>query len=814
MIRCTLRLFAVLVLFGASMPLAARPYTVEDLLRTEGFGSVTFGPHGRWLVFERLEPFLEMSRFDMLPHERLLRSGLYRVDLRRPWRAVPLLADPRPGVISYGFSTDGTRLAVGRFSGNRWELGIVTMATGAVRWLPLTPDYNPFYTTVQWISATRLVAIVEPDRALPWWLRRNGYAAETLPRRWKATRTGSAAAVTVIGSGHFINAGLPAPVNTLMMIDASSGRSRKLATGRFLTMTMAPDRGHIALIERGAAVHPPQGRPLRLVDRPYRETPAIYDLRRDRLWRLCRDCDVLGDVAWAGEGDRLAFYARRGDQDWSSAGMVETDVDRHSMTEVRAPGIAPVVTEGVDGSSNPAFHWLGRRLLLLARPANDPNGRADWYSVQHGAPVSLTSKLARVGTDMTTIEGCQAALHTDDGIWCLDGSAPKRLFGPGTRISNGWMIGWRRAADRITITGDVLQARAVTIEPDSKVDGLTASPDGKILLLRQVTSDGEKTLTLISRTQFGAIARVNQRLRDVAPARAVPVTSRSNGVQMTSWLFLPPKTVTGRKLATVVIPYPGTTFGNEPPADQQLGTSRFYANAQLLAAHGYAVLLPSLSATDKPPSGVFPYAAALDPIVDAAIATGYVDPDRIGLWGHSYGGYTVALITSQSRRYKAVVAQAGVYDLGAVPGTLMPQTQLAPQHGLFIGENFAYVETGQGRMGEPPWSAPMRYVRNSPVYRADKITTPMMIVATDQDVSPLPQAEQLFSALFRQDKDAELVTYWGEGHVVGSPYNLRDLYRRVFTWFDRFLGSPESVSVRPAQLASTDHSRHVPNARR
>jgi dipeptidyl aminopeptidase/acylaminoacyl peptidase len=58
----------------------------------------------------------------------------------------------------------------------------------------------------------------------------------------------------------------------------------------------------------------------------------------------------------------------------------------------------------------------------------------------------------------------------------------------------------------------------------------------------------------------------------------------------------------------------------------------------------------------------------------------------------------------------------------------------------------------------------------------------MLLIAADRDFSPLGQAEQLFSALFRQGKDAELVTYWGEGHVVASPANLADLYRRVIAF--------------------------------
>jgi hypothetical protein len=182
---------AAFIMLALGVPITARPYSVDDLLRTEDFGAVAFDPKGRWLVFERLEPFLAMSRFDMLARSSVLRSRLYRVDLDAPWLAVPLLSDPRPGTISYGFSTSGSRLAIGRLLGDRWQLGIVTMATGAVRWFDLSPDYSPFQTTLRWVSDDRLITIVNPDGERPWWLRTDSLPADRLPARWAATRSGT-----------------------------------------------------------------------------------------------------------------------------------------------------------------------------------------------------------------------------------------------------------------------------------------------------------------------------------------------------------------------------------------------------------------------------------------------------------------------------------------------------------------------------------------------------------------------------------------------------------------------------------------------
>jgi dipeptidyl aminopeptidase/acylaminoacyl peptidase len=90
-------------------------------------------------------------------------------------------------------------------------------------------------------------------------------------------------------------------------------------------------------------------------------------------------------------------------------------------------------------------------------------------------------------------------------------------------------------------------------------------------------------------------------------------------------------------------------------------------------------------------------------------------------------------------------------------------------------------------MRAPPWADPERYLLNSPLMQAGRISTPLLIAVGEIDGSHLGQAEELFSALFRQDRDALLLTYWGEPHLFGSPGNVRDLYRRGLAFLDAHL---------------------------
>ncbi|MEH3102195.1 S9 family peptidase [Sphingomonas adhaesiva] len=777
---------AVVLLLAWAEPIAARSYTVEDALRTEDIGAITFDPQDRWLVFERLEPLLAMSRFDMMPQSSVLRTRLYRVDLDTPWRARPLLADQRPGTIVYDVSPDGDQLAIGRIAGDRWSLGIVSMRSGEIRWLNVVPDYDPFRTTLRWVSNQQLAAITLPRGELPWWFRLSGYPAEILPARWAATRSGAATAVTVVGSGRFARSGSSAPVTTLALIDVRSGEATRVAMGAFLSLDVSPDRQHLALIERGVTVPLPQTRPVSQVDAAYRRTPIIYDLRRGTSWRPCAECDQLGRSEWSADGRRIAILARRTGEDWPEARMLEIDVGRRVALRRDAGNVAPLVAELPDGSAGASFRWRGRDLLLFGRSIGRSAARPEWYVLRGERADPLTSDLADVGPGLSRVDDCAAAMSASDGLWCLDAQRPRRLYDAGVRPSRGAAIGWRETGDHITLVGSVLPGRVMSIAAGERVDGIEASATGRLLAIRRTAGNGVKSLGLVSRDREGMLAQVNLHLNAVQPAIVRRLSySLPDGSAATGWLYLPPTARAGQTFSLVAIPYPGLAYGAAAPVDQAPGTDRLYTSAQLLAGGGYAVLLPSLPEHAPVADRVTNLVGDLDRAVDAAIGTGAIDPRRIALWGHSFGGYAVAMIATRSCRYASAIASAGIYDLAAVGGTFNMVTGLAPERDLSIGQNFAWAETGQGRFGAPPWVDPTPYVAASPVYQLGRIVIPMMIVAADHDISPLGQAQQLFSGLARQNKDAELVTYWGEDHVVLSPANLRDFYGRVFNWLER-----------------------------
>jgi dipeptidyl aminopeptidase/acylaminoacyl peptidase len=242
------------------------------------------------------------------------------------------------------------------------------------------------------------------------------------------------------------------------------------------------------------------------------------------------------------------------------------------------------------------------------------------------------------------------------------------------------------------------------------------------------------------------------------------------------------------RLPLLILPYPGLTRA-APPAPYGAGQAAFRHAPAVLASCGYAVLLPSLPRTpgSEPAEGL---ADQILSVADAAIASGGVDPDRIAIWGHSFGGYAALVTAAKSDRIKAVISASAPIDLVAFRGAFTPQTALFPEDGLELTAGAGWTEGGQGALRVPPWIDPERYRRNSPLFLAPKIHAPVLLMHGDRDNVAVGQSQAMFAALWRLHHDAEFVTLWGEGHVASSPATLRAVYRRVLAFLASSLQAP------------------------
>lgn len=252
-------------------------------------------------------------------------------------------------------------------------------------------------------------------------------------------------------------------------------------------------------------------------------------------------------------------------------------------------------------------------------------------------------------------------------------------------------------------------------------------------------------------------------------------------VKVSTAVVLPQGTKKGDRLPTIVFHYAGSNLSKS--ADRFGAGSPASIPLPIFVTRGYAALL-----TDLPigPEGIprNPLQDIVDvvlPQVYRASELGYVDINRVGLIGQSYGGYETAGIITRTNLFRAAVAIAGLYDLPGTYGEI-------GLDGTFFMNSF--FETGQGRMGEHPWGDLKRYVDNSPYYQADKIQTPLMIVHGGHDYTcPVVDAERMFSAMNRLGKTAQLAIYDKEGHTVGdwSLDKAVDVTERILVFLNTYL---------------------------
>jgi len=156
----------------------------------------------------------------------------------------------------------------------------------------------------------------------------------------------------------------------------------------------------------------------------------------------------------------------------------------------------------------------------------------------------------------------------------------------------------------------------------------------------------------------------------------------------------------------------------------------------------------------------------------------FVDERRLGLQGHSFGGYETNLIVAGSNLFAAANASSGV-------------SNLVTHHGskTFDRESEMFVEIGQPNMGlgVTPWNKPQVYIENSPLFRADKITTPLLINVGGRDGVVLPSfGFELFYALRRLKRPVWLLEYTNEGHL-NSGFAAEDFALRQRQFFDHYL---------------------------
>jgi dipeptidyl aminopeptidase/acylaminoacyl peptidase len=199
------------------------------------------------------------------------------------------------------------------------------------------------------------------------------------------------------------------------------------------------------------------------------------------------------------------------------------------------------------------------------------------------------------------------------------------------------------------------------------------------------------------------------------------------------------------------------------------------------ASAGYAIFLPDVVFDIGRPG--YSATKCLVPGVQKLIDMGIADPKAIGLHGHSWSGYQTAFVITQTNIFKAAVAGAPVANMTSAYGGIRWESGLARQ--------WQYEET-QSRIGGSLWEYPERYIENSPLFFADRIQTPLLLMHGDEDGAvPWYQSIEMYLAMRRLGKDCIFLQYRGEPHHPQKYGNKLDYSIRMKQYFDHYLkGEP------------------------
>ena len=366
---------------------------------------------------------------------------------------------------------------------------------------------------------------------------------------------------------------------------------------------------------------------------------------------------------------------------------------------------------------------------------------------------------------------------TDDAV------EPQAGFFP---IAAGPTLAWYRrrivfAADArgssgiygVSPSGDLRPLRA---RPEL-IGGLDASPDGRRLAFVASTPDrpGElRTLDLARGRGHALTANAAPYLEDRAAGRSERFRVRRGGHAIDCWLLHPPEFDPRHRYPLVLEIHGGPNgfFGTGfNPLHQVLaGAGNLVLSVNPRGSTSYGADFTAAVFEDWGGEDALDLLAALD----AACRRPYVDADRLGVHGYSYGGYMSAWLVGHHQRFRAAAVGAPVTNLVSMYG----QTDIT-------------ASFGERQWGGLPHDNLQHYLERSPLTYAEHVATPVLLLHGDADIRvPISQSEELFTALKRRGKSVEFVRFPGCSHLflrVGHPSLRREYYDRVVEWFQRWL---------------------------
>jgi dipeptidyl aminopeptidase/acylaminoacyl peptidase len=531
----------------------------------------------------------------------------------------------------------------------------------------------------------------------------------------------------------------------IFVADATVGRVRRIGTlrGDVQRLTWAPNGKslaflYIAAAHRQAGALAPGARDVGVIGTTVDEQRLTTIDAASGATRAITPSDAyVYEYGWSPDGRDVAVtYARgNGDDNWWIARLARVDVATGAMRDLLAPSYQ------ID---DPQWSPDGRRIAIVGGIMSDFGST--------GGDVYLVDANTGAARDLTS----GAAMSAQSLRWNDASSLDVVAHASG-----------RMQLVRLDAEGG--RTTALTNRPESLWSWSSAQKGGVVALVRQSFDEPPEVWA-------GAPAALRQVSHSNAPAtrlygKAVSLEWKSDQFDVQGWLIYPRDFDASRTYPMVTIVHGGPSAATVPTFGSR--------NLNALGSQGYFAFMPNPrgsfgrgEAFTNANVKDFGYGDWRDDLagIDAALKAAPIDPNRLGLMGWSYGGYMAMWGETQTTRFKAIVAGAGIVNWQSYYGQNKIDQWMIPFFGTSVYQD------------------PAVYAKSSPITFIEHSKTPVLILQGERDEEvPAPQAFEFWHAMETLGVPTKLVVYADEGHSPQKLADQIDILTQTADWFDRYL---------------------------